>query len=473
MNYFKPTDVYTIMTSLSRQITGQSDITVVDTTSFVDAGNKIKDIANQGGYENVFNAISVLIGKTIVESRPYSGKFKLISSDSSSYDLRSRKISFYAKDPEASGMFNTQAYTNLGAGLDDESGVGSQWEQNPSIPLERTFFSAATYDYSHTEYIEQIKMAFTSESDFLAFLNGMRVEIMNDMETQTEAKNRALVLSRLAGNKLLSDKGDLGAECAINLTKAFNDEYGTSYSTDDLLHEHRVEFLEFFLARIKNDSDMMENRTKLFHDSCDIEISGTKYSILRHSPKANQKFIYNSRLFTQIKLSLAEIFNPQMLELPNGEGVQYWQSVKSPYEVSVKPAIPDGATSSDVNIPIVVGMLFDTEALYSNNRYTGMLATPINARHAYRNEFWHFLFSQSNDYTWPSVVYYMSDSNTSYFEGDGTETDFDLDETAATVSKVTVNGVEKTVTTDYTVSDGVVTFTSAPADGAVIQIIWK
>lgn len=473
-NYFIPQDVHPIMNSLVHQITGQEDINVIDTSSFIDAGSKIIDIANQTSYENVFNALSVLVGRTIIEARPYTGKFKLISENASSFDMKVRKISFYSKDTQASGMFNTQLYTSLGAGLDDESGPGSMWEQNPSMPLERFFNSAATYDYEHTEYIKQIEAAFTSEQSFLDFLNGMRVEIMSDMESQTEARSRFVVLDRLAGNKLLSDNGSIGPESAVNLTAEYNKEYGTSYTTQQLLYDHRVSFLEFFAARLKNDSDMMTYRTTKFHDACKKIVGNDTYYILRHSPKTNQKFVYNARLFTQLKMSLSEIFHPDKILLPeNGEGVQFWQSVDSPYSISVKPSLPDGATSSNVSIPYVIGFLFDDRALYVNNRYTSMLATPINARHGYRNEFYHFLFSINNDYTHPSILYYMSDETTNYFVGDGTKTEFELSATPTSISSVTVNGVEKEVTTDYTISDDTITFLTAPAANAVIQVIFK
>ena len=102
-----------------------------------------------------------------------------------------------------------------------------------------------------------------------------------------------------------------------------------------------------------------------------------------------------------------------------------------------------------------------------------MLPTGINARHGYRNEFYHFKYSQNNDYTHPSVLYYMSDDTTEYFTGDGTKVKFTLGAEPTSIVSVTVNGVAKEVTTDYTVSGADVTFTSAPADDAVIQIIYK
>lgn len=466
-NYFYPTDVYPIMNQLVQQISGQASVSVTDTTSFVSAGSTVLE----AGYENVLNAIGVLISRTIVAARPYEGKFKLINAESGAFDNRARKISFYSKFAQASGAFNTQTYTNLGAGLDDESGAGSMWEQNPSIPVEKYFFNSCTYDFAHTEYIEQLKIAFQNEASFLDFLNGMRTEIMNDIEQQKEAKARALVLDRIAGTKLLVDKGELGAECAVNLTAEFNAEHGTSYTTQQILEDHTVAFLEFFLARIKNDSDMLTNRTAMFHDPMSKQISGVDYYVLRHTPKDKQKLIYNSRIFNQIKLSLAEIFHPEMLDLPNGEGVQYWQGVSDPYKVDIKPALPEGATSSEVEMDIVIGMLFDYDALISNIRYEGMLATPINARHMYRNEFWHFLFSNWNDYSENAVVYYMSDTATKYFTGDGVEDDFTV--TATTIVSVTVNGTAQTAGTDYTFSSNTLSFTTAPAKDAIIQVIYK
>ena len=168
MDFFKPVDVYPIMNDLVHQITGQDNIKVVDTASFIDAGKKIISVGDSTSYDQIFGALSVNIGRTIIDVDEYEGHFKLIDTVSSEYDNKVRKISFYAKDTQASGMFNTQLYTNLGAGLDDESGTGSQWEQSPKVPLERVYSSQATYDYEATMYINQLKSAFTSEADFLA-----------------------------------------------------------------------------------------------------------------------------------------------------------------------------------------------------------------------------------------------------------------------------------------------------------------
>ena len=355
INYFAPKDAYAVMNALVHEITGESNINVVDTSSFISAGKSVLE----SGYENVYSALAVLIGRSIIAARPYSGKLKLITEKSDAFDNRFRKISFYARNFEPSGAWNTDVYTNLASGNDDDSGAGSQWDQNPAIPTERYFFSDFAWMKSHTNHVEQDKQAFTNESDFISFVNGIMTEVYNDLESGIEARNRMVILDRIAGNKILADKGEIGGECAVNLTKEFNFAHGTSYTTAQLMNDHTVAFLEFFLARIKNDSDMLTNRTAMFHDPMEKTISDVDYHVLRHTPKDYQRFIYNSRLFTQINLSLAEIFHPGMLDMPNGEGVQYWQSVKDPYAIDIKPALPEGATSSEVKMDVVVGLLFD------------------------------------------------------------------------------------------------------------------
>lgn len=466
-------DAHKVMNQLAREATGQKDISVVDTASFIDAGTKTLE----AGIENLYNALGVLIGRTINASRPYNGKFGLVvAEDSNAFDSRVRKISFYARDNEATGAFNTDIYpSQLGKGEDDESGAGSMWEQNPAIVASEYFFSNFAWSKSHTEYYEQAKIAFQNEADFVGFINGCLVEVFNDIETTMEAKNRSVVIDRMAGNYILS--GDvLGDECSVNLTKEFNTTYNTNYTTNEILTDHAIEFLQFFIARFKIDSDKLENRTALYHDSMEKTINGEKYHVLRHTPKSLQKFIYYSPIFTQLNMNLSNIFNPEYLSLPNGEGVQYWQSFKTPSAIDVMPALPEGKTSSEVKIPLVIGLLFDRDAIMVNNKFKGMYQTQINPKHLYTNMFWHYNYSVCQSYSENSILYYMSDEDSKViidsFTGDGTETDFELNQTATTIVKVTVNGVE-VASEDYSFANNTVTFDTAPADESVIVITYK
>ena len=473
MASFQVKDAYAVMNALARQATGQADISVVDHTSFIDAGTKT--LAT--GTENVLNSIARTIKEVVIQSRPYKGKFGLIAATEDKFNTRKAKVSFYAADNVASGAFNTDANTNIADGENAEtSGVGSQWEMNLPKAVERFFLSEAAWDKFYTTPLVQLQSAFNDEATFVRFWNGVITEVLNDIESTLESRNRAVVADRAAGIYLQVENTTIGDECRVNLVDYFNEKCGTNYSMEEILTKHLTEFLEIWVAKIKIDSDRLEERSALYHDPLTIPAAGGKpaYNVLRHTPKAQQKMFYFSELFTEAHARvLPEIFNPQYLDVKNGEAVTYWQSNKPGQRASIacKPALPDGATSKDVELGFVVGILFDDEAMQTCNQFTGAYTTPVHARKLVQNTFYHYKFGAIQDYTENSILYYMEDKSES-FKGNGTEKDFVLEGDANSILKVTVNGAE---TSDYTYDDATqtVSFTAAPANKAVIKIYYK
>ena len=401
-------DAYQIMNALARQATAQADIAVVDHESFIDAGTKV--LAT--GTENVLGSIARTIAQVVVASRKYNGKFGLISASENQFNTRKAKISYYAADNEASGAFNTDLYTNIADGETDASGIGSMWEQKLPKVLERFFLSEAAWDKHYTYPMVQLQSAFNDEGTFIRFMNGMVTEIENDIETTLESRNRALVADRIAGVYLQHANGVLGDETCVDMTAYFNDKCGTSYTRNEILQEHLTEFLELWVAKIKIDSDRLEERTTKYHNPETITESGIDYNILRHSPKAMQKMFYYGELFTEAKARvLPEIFNPQYLNAENGEAVTYWQSSKDAdrMKIQCKPALPEGAESENVELDYVIGIIFDTDAIQSINQFEGAFQTPINARKLYYNVWYHYKFGAIQDYTENSIIYYLGE----------------------------------------------------------------
>lgn len=412
MASFQVKDAYQIMNALARQATAQEDIAVVDHSSFIDCGTKV--LAT--GTENVLNSIARTLAYVVIAARPYAGKFGLINASENKFNTRKAKISYYAGDNVASGAFNTDLHTNIADGYDNGTNggnsVGTMWEQSLPRVLERFFLSEAAWDKFYTIPEAQLQSAFNDEATFVKFMNGRLIEVQNDIESTMESRNRAIVADRIAGTYLLTSKNVLGDECAVDLTAYFNEKCGTTYTRDEILQEHLTEFLELWVAKIKIDSDRLEERTALYHNPYKITESGVDYNILRHTPKANQKMFYASEFFTEAKARvLPEIFNPQYLDTANGEAVTYWQSTKpgDRLKIACKPAMPDGEESENVELDYVIGMLFDDEALETINQFTGAYTTPLEARKLYRNVFYHWKFGAINDYSENGIIYYMGE----------------------------------------------------------------
>ena len=415
---YTPKDAYSIMNLLVKQATGQQSVTVVDSSTFVSAGETV--LAT--GVENTINALSIIIGRTLVSVRPYQAKLNIINAlNTNLYTNRLRKISYYSRENEASGDWNTDIFTNLANDYDNGSNGGkstaSMWQQNAPVALEMNFGGQDVCETSTTIYDNQLKVAFRDESSFMEFMSGVMTEKANDIESTKEAFNRMTILNHIAG--CYDIDATINAGQVVNLTKAFNDRFGTTYTSKELRTTHLTEFLKFFVATFKITSDYMTNRSAKYHWSPAKTVGEKSYTLLRHTPKAKQRTILYSPLFTEAEASVfPEIFNTEYLDIKTQyEGVTYWQSINDPASIDVTPAIPDVAgtasgaqgVGSEVKLDYVVGMIFDEDAIMTDFQFEDALTTPMEARKRYRNIFWHWSKNAINDFTENCVVFIMAD----------------------------------------------------------------
>ena len=407
-------DCHALMNLLVKEATGQdAQIQVVDSSTFVSAGESV--LAT--GTENVLNALSLVLGRTFMAVRPYNAKLALINAiNTGEYTHRMRKISFYSREAQASGDWNTQLYTNLADGFTNGQNIDngtaqstkSMWEQNQPVPLEMNFAGSSVWEDSTTIYEYQLQQAFRSEDEFGQFVAGIMTERGNDIESQKEAFNRMTLLNFMAGVYDLNQSGSV-----VNLTSAFNTEFGTNYTSAQLRTTYLKEFCMFLSAKIKIDSDMLTNRSKKAHWAPAKE----GYALLRHTPKDRQRLmLYNPLLIKTQAYVFPELFNEQYLKMENYEGVMFWQNENDPSAIKVTPAIPDTTgltgvqTAGDtVTLDYVVGMLYDVDALMVDYQLDNSAVTPLEARKHYRNMWWSFAKNAICDFTENAIIYIMAD----------------------------------------------------------------
>ena len=411
-------DCHALMNLLVKEATGQdATIQVVDSSTFVSAGEQV--LAT--GTENVLNALSLVLGRTFMAVRPYNAKLALINAvNTGEYTHRMRKISFYSRDAQASGDWNTQLYTNLADGFTNGQNIAdgsaqstkSMWEQNQPVPLEMNFAGSSVWEDSTTIYEYQLQQAFRSEAEFGEFVGGIMTERGNDIESQKEAFNRMTLLNFMAGTVDMNQAGTL-----VNLTSAFNTEFGTNYTSAQLRTTYLEQFTKFLVAKIKIDSDMLTNRSKKAHWSPAKTIGDVSYTLLRHTPKDRQRLLlFNPLLVKTQAYVFPSLFNEQYLKMENYEGVMFWQNENDPSAIKVTPAIPNVATPANgqtagdtVTLDYVVGMLYDVDALMIDYQLERSSTTPLEARKGYRNLWWSFSKNAINDHTENHILYYMAD----------------------------------------------------------------
>ena len=416
-----PIDAYALINLLVKEATGQDPaIQAVDSSSFVSVGETLL----ASGTENVMNALSRVTGRTFMAVRPYSAKLNLFNTiNSDMFSERMRKISFYSKDAQASGWFNTDLHTQHATGLDNgvnqieggeispTGGLPNMWEQNAGVPLELNFSGRDVWDDSITIYEDQLKVAFRDERSFSDFMAGIMTEKGNDIESQKEAFNRMTLLNYIGG---LVNFASVNGNMAVDLKALFNQKYGTTYTSAQLLSTYYKEFLGFFVATVKKISDFMTVRSSQYHWSPAKTVNGTNYTLLRHSPKDRQRLILYKPMFIDAESEVfPAIFNPQYLDIGNYEGVSFWQNINNPSAVDVTPAIPNvtdprtQAVGSRVQLDNVVGVMYDSDAIMVDYQLDSAYSTPVEARKGYRNIWYHFAKNSINDFTENGIVFYL------------------------------------------------------------------
>ena len=410
-------DAYQIINLMVREATGQdATIQAVDPSSFVSVGEAIL----ASGVENTLNALSLVLGRTFMAVRPYNAKFASINAiNSGLYANRLRKISFYAREAVIDGASNTDLKTNFADGYDNGANGGasapSQWEMNLPMPLELNFGGSSEWQTVTTVLEKQLQVAFRGPEEFISFVNGIMTEKGNDIESEKEAFNRITLLNAMAG---VYDLSTYMQGSSVNLTSEFNTEFGTSYTTQQLLTTYFTEFLEFFVGFIKITSDKMTNRSKKYHWSPTKTVSGVTYDILRHTPKDRQKLMLYNPFWIKAEARVKpQVFNERYLNFGNFEGVDYWQNEYDSSSISITPAIPDCAGSNNgeqtagsaVQLDYVLGFLFDSDALMVDYQMDSATTTPLEARKHYRNLWWTFRKNAIVDFTENMILLYMAD----------------------------------------------------------------
>lgn len=342
------TDVSAIMNALYNQATGKTDITNVDLSNFASVGEQI--LAT--GTENVLNALSIVLGRTICAVRPYNAKLGIIDAiNTGEYTHRFRKISFYSKDAIEAGFVNTDKNTNMKDGYDNGTNGGestaSMWKQDIAPVLELNFAGQDVWQEEVTIFEKQLSTAFRSPDELANFLNGIMTQKLNAIEKRKEGFRRGTLLQHIAAVYKMGDAKMSGS--VINLTAKFNEEFGTEYTSEELRTKYQDQFLKFFVSEFKLASDYMTEYSQLYHYNPTKEVDGVNYYLNRVTSKENQKSILYGPLFTKARANvLPDIFNPQYLDVKANEMVNYWQDIKNPTQVKVTPALPAGIETSEI-----------------------------------------------------------------------------------------------------------------------------
>lgn len=378
----------TVLNSIHNQATGKSAMAVTDTSSFVTVAQETL----KAGYDPLLGAISQVLSKTIFSIRPYSAKFKGLQADNIRYGNHVRKLQVADKPFE-------DDYRTL---LVDGEAI-DQYVVNKPVVLQTNYYGEETYAKSLTLFRDQLDTAFSSPEEFQRFIS-MVMQNASDMLEQARENVARATLVNFIGGKIASEP-DGGNEQVVHLLTEYNTATGLELTEEDLAQPEKfATFWKWAYSRIAEISAMMTERSLLFHTNI------TDKEIMRHTPADRQRvYIYNPFKFNIDSMVLSSTYHDNYLKYADKEVVNFWQSIKSPDSINIKPVYlkNDGTliNSEDaVTQSKIFGVIFDEEAMGITTVNQWSAPSPFNAKGGYSNLFFHETSRYWNDFCENGVV---------------------------------------------------------------------
>lgn len=375
---------YQLINKLHKLATGQDAPEVVDLSGFV----SVAQSTLRAGYEPIMNAISVVIGDTIVAVRAKeSGALSGLEFDAMRWGGIKRKINFV----EDEATENKRWIAIDGQSVD-------QYEIRKPKILETHFYGFDTYSNWRSIYEDQIQVAFSSPAELGAFFTGLAVHY-NNMYMQWKEEQRRALVCNLAGVCATN-----GGDRVIHLLTEYNAETGLALTAQTVYQpENFSAFIRWTAARLNTLARMMSERSEKYQQVI------TGMPIMRHTaPEFLRAYMLGSLKDKIDAVVRSTTYDNSYLRLVESEGVSYWQAIDSPDEIKVKPAYVDSnleiASAEEIELDNVVGIFMDRDAAGYSIIRESVEATPKNVRGGYYNLFMNADIQLMNDATEKAVI---------------------------------------------------------------------
>lgn len=377
----------TILNQIVTQATGKAQITPTNTSEFT----AVAQTGLLAGYDNLMGAISQVLSRTIISTRPYSRKFQGLEADNIRYGNHVRKINYVDREWED----GSRLPLTTGVPVDDQA---------PTLDevLQTNFYGQNDYEIPWTLFSNQIDVAFQNADELGAFISGKLQNISDMTEQKHESMARMILANLIAGIISINNAPQI-----VHLVTEYNAYVGNT--TPKTLTELRVSseygsFVKWIYGRVAQISAMLTERSIIYHQNV------TNKEISRHTPYDKQNvYLLSEERFQMEARVLADTYHDNYLKLADTAILNFWQSIKAPNQLNITPTYmaTDGTLVTPENAVSqsnVFGLITDVEAAgYTivNQRTT---SAAYNGKGEFQNFWLKFTDRYWNDFTENAVV---------------------------------------------------------------------
>lgn len=388
----KANQIYTIVNEVASQAMGTKAIAVVDNAGLIALGNTV--LGSDATKNNFINALTDRIGRTIVSFRAYHSHFPDFERDSIEWGNILQKLKVGMPDAEADESYD----------LTDGTSV-DQYKVNKPKTNQLLFTNESPWQTHITVHLDALEKAFVSSDAMGAFISGMFGEVQNRIELAMEELSMTCVNNFMA--EVISREEDRPNR-VINLVTLYKEATGVDHTTEPLNALDDENFLKFVVRKINTISSTFEYMTREVYNDTDFGSPGALTSgvYTRHTPKSEQRMMLFIDMVNALKTNInSKAFNMEQvaIDIPF-KTVPFWQSLQTPSDIKIKPSSGKAA----VNKSLVMGILYDREAMGTFKKKYKSLTSPVNAAGQYYNVFYHMITMYYNDLTENAVVFLLA-----------------------------------------------------------------
>lgn len=385
----KVEQIYELVNGITNEVLGNTDLVKEDLSNVVDVG---KELFSNTDVDNYVKSLVNRIGKTIFVNRKYSGKVPSVLMDSWEFGSVLQKIS--ADLPEATENSSWEL-TN-----------GESYDPNifykPTVSA-KFFNSKVTFEVPLSFTERQVKESFNSVNELNSFMS----MLYNAVDKSMTVKTDSLIMRTINNMIAHTYSGDSEGVRAVNLLAKYNAYIG-SVGGSELTADEAIlspDFLRYATLQMSLYIDRLGTMSTLFN-------AGGKE---RFTPKDDLHIVLLSEFAHGAKVYLeSDTIHEEMVKLPNAETVPYWQGSGTDYsfenDSKINVTIKDGATTKDVELSGILGVMFDRNALGVSN-LDKRVTTNYNPKAEFFSNWYKFDCGYFNDLNENFVVFYVKDED--------------------------------------------------------------
>lgn len=384
------TQIYNIVNEVASQAMGTKALAVVDNAGLVALGDTV--LGSDATKNNFINALTDRIGRTIVSFRAYHSHFPDFERDSIEWGNILQKLKIGMPDVEEDQSYN----------LEDGASV-DQYKINKAKVNQLLFTTEAPWQTHITVHLEDLEKAFIDSTAMGAFISGMFGEVQNRIELAMENLSMDCINNYIA--EIYSRKATVPNRI-INLVTEYKEKTKVDHTTTPINALDDEEFLKYVVRRINSISTTMEYMTNGMYNQNTYPEGSITSVYSRHTPKSEQRMMLFIDLVNSLKTNInSKAFNMEQvaIDIPFNT-VPFWQSLQSPSDIEVNTA----STGDKESVPLVMGILYDREAMGTFKKKYNSITSPINAAGQYYNVFYHMITMYYNDLTENAVIFLLA-----------------------------------------------------------------